>query len=372
MKLIPSFKMLFLTCAIASLACSSLAQENQTPTIQTYSKFDFIPGNELVFFDDFSNIMNGDFPSMWNSNGSGEVVTVNQFPGKWFRMNPESSFYLNKPLKLSENFTIEFDVFVLSEEDHPNNTCVALYSVDPEDPFPTMYVPGKYGIEINLGNFNQEKEIQSDNSFRSYVNEENTSFGGEYSKTEGILKYGKVNKISIWVQKTRLRLYVNEQKVFDVQRAFPANPEINSIRFSPEYDCYFHISNFRVANAGEDLRSLLLTHGKIVSYGIYFDSGKDVVKPQSYATLKEIASILKDNPELKIIIAGHTDSDGDDAMNLDLSKRRAENVKKMLVSEFQIQADRISTEGKGEVEPVVPNTTAENKAKNRRVEFVRI
>jgi OmpA-OmpF porin, OOP family len=167
-------------------------------------------------------------------------------------------------------------------------------------------------------------------------------------------------------------LYVNEQKVFDVQRAFPANPEINSIRFSPEYDCYFHISNFRVANAGEDLRSLLLTHGKIVSYGIYFDSGKDVVKPQSYATLKEIASILKDNPELKIIIAGHTDSDGDDAMNLDLSKRRAENVKKMLVSEFQIQADRISTEGKGEVEPVVPNTTAENKAKNRRVEFVRI
>jgi len=372
MKFIPCLKMIAIIGVIACFVLSATAQDNQSQTIQTYSKFDFIPGSELVFFDDFSNIFNGDFPSMWNSNGSGEVVTVNQFPGKWFRMNPESSFYLNKPLKLSENFTIEFDVFVLSEEDHPNNTYIALYSVDPDDPFPTMYVPGKYGIELNLGNFNQEKEISSDNNYRSYNNDSNTSFGGEYSKTEGILKYGKMNRVSIWVQKTRLRLYINEQKVFDVQRAFPPNPEINSIRFSPDYDCNFHISNFRVANAGEDLRTLLLTQGKIVSYGIYFDSGKDVVKPQSYATLKEIATVLKDNPELKILIAGHTDSDGDDAMNLDLSKRRAENVKKMLVSEFQIETDRISTEGKGEVEPVVPNTTAENKAKNRRVEFIRI
>jgi outer membrane protein OmpA-like peptidoglycan-associated protein len=120
------------------------------------------------------------------------------------------------------------------------------------------------------------------------------------------------------------------------------------------------------------MRSKLLTEGKIVSYGIYFDSGKDVVKPESYGSLKEIAAVLNENPDVKIQIVGHTDSDGDDAMNLDLSKRRAANVKNSLVKDFGISADRIQTDGKGESVPLMPNTSTENKAKNRRVEFIKL
>ena len=71
----------------------------------------------------------------------------------------------------------------------------------------------------------------------------------------------------------------------------------------------------------------MLTEGKLITYGIYFDVNKDVVKPESYGTLKDIAQVLTDNPDVKVKIVGHTDSDGSDEANLDLSKRRAASVK---------------------------------------------
>jgi outer membrane protein OmpA-like peptidoglycan-associated protein len=120
------------------------------------------------------------------------------------------------------------------------------------------------------------------------------------------------------------------------------------------------------------MRSKLLTEGKIISYGIYFDSGKDVVKSESQGSLNEIANILKENPDVRIKIVGHTDSDGDDAMNLDLSKRRAANVKTKLVNDFGIDASRIETDGLGESQPIGPNDNPENKSKNRRVEFIKL
>jgi outer membrane protein OmpA-like peptidoglycan-associated protein len=98
---------------------------------------------------------------------------------------------------------------------------------------------------------------------------------------------------------------------------------------------------------------------------------KDVVKPESYGTLKNIADVLNENPDVKIRIIGHTDADGNDASNLDLSKRRAASVKNELVKTFGIDAARIETDGKGEAQPVASNDTPANKALNRRVEFIK-
>ena len=81
--------------------------------------------------------------------------------------------------------------------------------------------------------------------------------------------------------------------------------------------------------------------------------------------------MLKENEPVKVKIIGHTDSDGDDAKNLELSQRRAQSVKNELVSKFGIDASRIETEGAGETTPVAPNDTPANKALNRRVEFVK-
>ncbi|MBK8951936.1 MAG: OmpA family protein [Chitinophagaceae bacterium] len=132
------------------------------------------------------------------------------------------------------------------------------------------------------------------------------------------------------------------------------------------------VSNIRIAVGAPDMRNKLMTEGKIVSYGIYFDINKDVVKPQSYASLKEIAKILTDNPDVRIKILGHTDADGSDASNLDLSKRRSASVKNELVKTFGIDVARMETDGIGEAQPVAPNDTPSNKALNRRVEFIKL
>jgi outer membrane protein OmpA-like peptidoglycan-associated protein len=76
-----------------------------------------------------------------------------------------------------------------------------------------------------------------------------------------------------------------------------------------------------------------MTGGKWVTHGILFDVNSDKIKGESYGTLKSVATVLKENAELKVKIIGHTDSDGDDAKNLDLSKRRAASVKAMLATE---------------------------------------
>jgi outer membrane protein OmpA-like peptidoglycan-associated protein len=82
--------------------------------------------------------------------------------------------------------------------------------------------------------------------------------------------------------------------------------------------------------------------------------------------------MLKGQPSMRVKIVGHTDSDGNDAANLDLSRRRATSVKDELSKTFGIDSSRMETEGAGEGQPVAPNDTPENKAKNRRVEFVKL
>jgi outer membrane protein OmpA-like peptidoglycan-associated protein len=128
----------------------------------------------------------------------------------------------------------------------------------------------------------------------------------------------------------------------------------------------------KITSAAPDTRSKLLTEGKLVTYGIYFDVNRDEVKPESYGTLKDIAAVLNENPEVKVKIVGHTDSDGADAANTDLSKRRAASVKAELVRVFAVNGDRLSVDGLGEGQPVAPNDTPSNKALNRRVEFIKM
>ena len=185
--------------------------------------------------------------------------------------------------------------------------------------------------------------------------------------------YEKLNQkyhISVWVQKSRVRLYQDETKLFDLPKAFPLKSvKMDRIRFE---DGAAMISNIRIAVGAPDTRSKLLTEGKLVTRGILFDVNSDKIKPESYGTLKDIAKVLQDNKDVKVKIVGHTDSDGDDNSNLDLSKRRAASVKNSLINEFGIDEGRIETDGKGETEPVSDNNSPEGKANNRRVEFIKI
>jgi OOP family OmpA-OmpF porin len=102
--------------------------------------------------------------------------------------------------------------------------------------------------------------------------------------------------------------------------------------------------------------------------GINFDVDKDTIKKNSTKTLKAAVKVLKDFPDVRIEISGHTDTDGDRDHNLDLSRRRAEAVKKYLIDQG-IASDRIETRGAGPDEPVADNSTKRGKAQNRRIEF---
>ena len=136
-------------------------------------------------------------------------------------------------------------------------------------------------------------------------------------------------------------------------------------------NCEYYVGTLRVASGAADTRNALVTRGKWVTRGILFDSGSDRVRGESYGSLKEIAAVLAENADLKVQIVGHTDAAGDDAANLDLSKRRAAAVKALLVSEFKIDAARLDTDGKGETQPLDTNDTPAGKANNRRVEFIK-
>jgi outer membrane protein OmpA-like peptidoglycan-associated protein len=102
--------------------------------------------------------------------------------------------------------------------------------------------------------------------------------------------------------------------------------------------------------------------------GIQFETGKSKILKSSYSILNDIAKTMKDNPDYKLYIKGHTDNVGDAQMNLKLSQDRAEEVLKYL-KDKGVEADRMHSEGFGDTRPVAPNDTNANRAKNRRVEF---
>ncbi len=334
------------------------------PTMQTYSKFDFVPGEKIMFFDDFNETAVGDFPPNWNTNASGEIVTTNQFPGNWFKLIGEGSIALDEGLNLPDNYTIEFDVIPHASGDDFDNYDFGFYiygAENPKDLNEGGAIPGTAGgIKMTFG---------SRGTYSAY-------FDGDYTlngvKDEAIMAVDKKCRLSFWVQKTRLRVYQDQVKIFDLPKVFKPGFQANMMRFELWGAGSPMIANFRVAAGLPDMRSKLITEGKLVSYGIYFDVNKDVVKPESYATLKGIADVLKENPAVRVKIVGHTDSDGADAANLDLSKRRGASVKAELVKNFGIDASRLESDGLGETKPVAPNDTPSNKAMNRRVEFVKL
>lgn len=122
-------------------------------------------------------------------------------------------------------------------------------------------------------------------------------------------------------------------------------------------------------DAGQ-MQAAIAETGKAVLYGIQFEFDKDALRPDSEPTLAEIAELLKQNPDLRLTIVGHTDNKGSGSYNMDLSSRRADRVVTALVEDHRIAADRLSSLGAGSTAPIASNATEDGRAKNRRVELV--
>jgi len=337
------------------------APKSGQESLKTYSKYDFIPGEKVIFFDDFSQTEIGDFPVSWNTNGSGEVITTNLFPGKWLQIKDQGFYIPETTGDFPDNFTVEFDCITATSADKSGiDMGFYIISGNMKDPTEGGAIPGVAGNKISFGEYSA--------SFTNYSDGSYMISGSRDTKFEINTEY----RFSFWVQKQRLRIYLNETKVFDIPKGMPEGFKYNILRFELGGETSPFISNFRVAAGLPDMRNKLITEGKLVTYGIYFDVNSDKVKPESFGTLKGIAAVLSENPTVKVKIFGHTDSDGNDAANLDLSKRRAASVKNELSKNFAIDASRMETDGKGESQPIAPNDNLTNKALNRRVEFIKL
>lgn len=118
------------------------------------------------------------------------------------------------------------------------------------------------------------------------------------------------------------------------------------------------------------MQNALNADGKVALYGIYFDTDKADVKPESKAELAEMAKLLNGNPKLKVYIVGHTDNQGQFAHNLDLSQRRADAVAKALAADYKVPAARMTAKSVASLAPVASNADDAGRARNRRVELV--
>jgi OmpA-OmpF porin, OOP family len=345
-------------------ASAPAASSSKPADFKSYSKFDFIPGEKIISYQNFEEVNTGDFPGGWNTDASGEVVTVSNAPGKWLQLKGNGYFLPEFITKLPENFTIEYDLIAVPETDFN----IGFYKNPEGESFNEPFIGN--GAHIKCRVSTQGSWVQAANWY--------TEGWGPIDNSRDLAlldnNFSKPLHVSLTRQNERLRFYINEVKVFDLPKLLPPG-ELSAVRFQNDYqneEGTVYISGLRVAVGAPDMRSKLLAEGKLVTHGILFDTNSDRIKNESYGTLKEISQILKDNPAVRVKVVGHTDADGDEKSNMTLSAKRAEAVKNNLVSEFGIAASRFESEGKGESQPAFPNTSAEGKAGNRRVEFIKL
>lgn len=338
--------------------------QDSKQSLKAFSNYDFVSGDKVLLYEDFSQDAVGDFPALWTTDVAGEINTLNIAPGNWLNLNStEGTYWFMKDIDFPKNFILEMDI--VPKPGAPRFAAdVVIFGESAHSEMDKNGDPGTCGLHVKI-----EKNIWETAGYKKGVNEKLTG-----SSTNNLVVPEKVNHVILWVQNRRLRIYHAGGKVLDVPTNIYEGSKFSRLCFKLYRGASSgsYISNIKITTAAPDTRNKLLTEGKLVTYGIYFDANKDVVKPESYGTLNDIAKILNEVPDVKVKIVGHTDSDGQDAANLDLSKRRAASVKAELAKTFGVNADRLVTDGMGESQSVAPNDTPVNKALNRRVEFIKL
>lgn len=299
--------------------------------------------------------------------------------GNWVQLYQNATYLTDNTASFTDNFTVEFDLIM-----HRNN---------PKAPFPELtwgvlssgsLIPGDNGLlKDYTATFATEMSIQPSDHIRSSMVLHTYEKRSSYLKTDiqkpGALlqQFNQVIHIAMQVQKQRVRIWWGEQKIYDLPKAIASGIDINQLYFTvkryggSEQEVGYVIGNIKIAKGLPDTRHKLLNEGRFTTTGILFNINSYTILPESNGVLSEIAAILTKNPEIRLKIIGHTDSDGNEADNLELSNRRAASVKQLLTEHFKIEASRLESEGAGESRPVSDNNTKEGKANNRRVEFIK-
>jgi outer membrane protein OmpA-like peptidoglycan-associated protein/curli biogenesis system outer membrane secretion channel CsgG len=324
----------------------------------TALKADFIPGDKAVFFDDFSDMSGDDAPPHWKIRGATPELRVAGNTRELALIGDRYDIFPNLT-GLPKNFTMEMDL--LCEKDGGNvGGCGGI----------NWYFHSKSGREewlfkiwISLDRATEDKKMIE---YRIGLWDDKEGLGTKTLTTD----WKKPVKLAMWVQNGRVRFYVNGDRVFDFNQIEVSEIASLDMNFWTG-DATIALRRVRFAESTPDFSQTIASSGKFVTHGILFDTDSDRVKPESAAVIQSIAKGLMQASDVNFEIDGHSDATGNAAHNMDLSKRRAEAVKSILVSQFSVDAGRLTTAGFGSSKPLDSNSTPEGKANNRRVEFVR-
>lgn len=323
---------------------------SQKPGQGPWLNYDFVPGERVIFFDDFSVDQVGNFPQRLElTEGNMEVAEWQN--ARWLRSSTEGVLVVPLSEMLPERFTLEFDYYAPYEWNSVEVAC-NLPEDTPDHGDYTKVVYSTYEKKGGLKHFDNGK---------------NLAFGEVAAGAEKSVIHCRVLADGKY-----MKVYANETRVANFPGAnFGRSKGLRFQFVDTDAQRPAMIANLRVAATEKHLYDALVAAGHVATHGILFDTGSDRIRPESTPTLLEIGRMLKEHADLKLRIEGHTDDVGDDASNLTLSEKRANAVKAYLVG-HGAEDGRLQTKGFGRTKPVSPNSTPEGRQNNRRVELVKL
>jgi OmpA-OmpF porin, OOP family len=332
--------------AAATPAAATPAADRAVPGEGAWANYDFVPGDRVLFAEDFEGETIGRFPRRLEFlNGMMEVV---EWEGRTLLRSTDnrSEFRIELAEALPQRFTVEFDVFFASRRLN-DQVAVATYPLD----------------RVNLRNARESL---------FYLSPRDAGVQGPRSSTTSVrLPDDEMVTVRISVDGTYSAMYVNEQRVANAPNIELARDRYLYFRLGSHSEPSY-LGDVRIAAGGQEMMyDRLMGEGRVVTRGILFDTGSDRIRPESTPTLNEIGEMLRSHSDLSLRIEGHTDSVGSASANQALSERRAAAVRQHLIERFGVDGGRLESVGIGEANPVDGNDTPEGRQNNRRVELVR-
>lgn len=316
---------------------------------KAYNNYDFVAGENILFEDHFTDDADGEFPAHWKLEGGQAVVNTmnNEHVVAITKYYTSISPRMKTTSYLPAQYTIEFDAWL--DGGYDSNPGVGLaFNSEGNDPVRLTIDHSHITLEFPGG------MLQGDMPAAI--------------ATEAF--HNTWHHFAVAVKDNQMKVYCDQYRVLVVPDD-NMKPTSVSVWGNSSDGLNMLFKNFKLAQGGGmNMIGKTFTDTKIVTHGIMFDYNSSNIKPESMGVLKSIVQVMNDNPTLKFEVGGYTDSDGDDAYNLKLSQQRADAVKTQLIA-LGISADRLTTKGYGETNPIADNTTPEGKANNRRVEFVK-
>lgn len=339
----------------------------------SWNNYDFVAGDEIIFDDDQENEKLGEFPSRWDLyGGASEIVAINNkkcinwLDGSITPLMASSNAYL------TSECTIEFDIYIRKESvwvnEYSGGNWAAWHNF-------TLALP--HGDKVSSNNENYAFAMTFNNVYDSdnaevqiiynWLTPGDASERREGSYTMKNIETEAWHHVALSFNKRAMKVYFDNQRIANIPNMLaPSFAVFNSNQNSERT---FFIKDVRIAKGAVPLYDRLASEGKIVTYGITFETGKATIRPESMGEINRIKDIMTKDATIKFEVQGHCDNTGSAAVNNKLSQERAEAIVAKLV-EMGIDSNRLTAVGKGASMPVADNNTDEGRAKNRRVEFV--